>query len=218
MAKIINEESNGNKMEKIKIIGITGLYCAGKNHIAKILEKRSLPVLDIDKLGHEVIEREKERIKARFGEEILKDGKVDRKRLGDKVFGKPAELAALEEIIHPIVNQDTLSWLNSRRGNACAINAALLHRSSAFENLDLIILVEAPFFTRLLRAKKRDCLSWSALFKRFRSQEKFGSQYFKGKTDIYRVGNKGFSGFRSNYQKTRLENLIDKILSQKGIL
>ena len=204
-------------MKKSKIIGITGLYCAGKNHIAKILEKRSLPVLDIDKLGHEAIESEKEHIKARFGEEIIMDGHVNRKSLGDKVFGKPTELAALEDIIHPIVNRETLSWINSQEGKACAINAALLHRSSAFENLDLIIFVKAPLFTRLLRAKKRDRLSWIALFKRFCSQEKFDSQYFKGKTDIYRVENKGFFGFRNNYQETRLENLIDKILSQKGI-
>ena len=53
------------------IIGITGTYCAGKNHIALLLEKQKLPVLDVDKLGYNVIETEKQNIVNRFGTDIL---------------------------------------------------------------------------------------------------------------------------------------------------
>jgi len=208
----------GNK----KIIGLTGYYCAGKNHVANLLEKRLLPVLDVDKLGHKVIETEKERILERFGKDILgKDGLIDRKCLGARVFGKPWELAALEEIIHPRVNQETLAWINTRKEKACAINAALLHRSSAFNILDAVIIVEAPAIIRLFRARKRDCLPWTALLKRMESQSKFNSQYFKGKTDIYRVSNpsvcstSGRFGFLNNWRK--LESRIDNILSLQGI-
>jgi dephospho-CoA kinase len=42
-------------IEDKKLIGLTGTYCAGKNHVASLLEQRRLPVLDLDKLGHEVI-------------------------------------------------------------------------------------------------------------------------------------------------------------------
>ena len=129
-------------MKDKKVIGITGVYCAGKNNVSLLLEKRGFPVLDVDKLGHRIIETEKERILARFGEDILSaGGLIDRKRLGAKVFGKPKELAALEEIIHPGVNLETLNWINARKENACFINAALLHRSSAFEVLDAVIIV-----------------------------------------------------------------------------
>ena len=54
-----------------KIIGLTGTYCAGKNHVAGLLEKRGLAVLDVDKLGHQAIAEEKEAIVARFGAGIL---------------------------------------------------------------------------------------------------------------------------------------------------
>ena len=190
---------------KKRIIGLTGKYCAGKNHAAIFLERRSIPVLDVDKLGHEVIEKEKVSILKCFGEDILgADGSIDRRRLGDKVFGRQNELSALEEIIHPAVNRETLAWIDGQGEKTCAINAALLHRSSAFKKLDAVILVRAPFMVRLLRAKKRDRLPLTALLKRFGSQRGFSPQLLKGKTDIYIVENSAYS---------RLEKRIDEILS-----
>jgi len=207
-----------------KLIGLTGLYCAGKNHVALLLEQRGLPVLDADKLGHAVIEMEKECLLSRFGAEILGEGGlVDRKRLGAKVFGRPGELAALENIIHPRVNRETLEWIKTRKEKACVINAALLHRSSAFNELDAVIVVEASFLIRLLRARRRDHLPLSQLVKRFRSQSDFDTQYFKGKTDIYRVSNSsgcpnsGCPGSRAGSLRNKLENRINEILSREGI-
>ena len=200
------------------LIGLTGTYCAGKNHIAFLLEQRLLPVLDLDKLGHGIIEAEKERLIARFGADILTaDGLIDRKRLGNKVFGKPRELAALEGIIHPGVNRETIAWLNSQKGQICAINAALLHKSSVFDALDAVIIVKAPLPVRLLRAKKRDRLPWMALLKRFWSQRGFSSQYFRKNTDIYIMGNPGYFGFRKRFERDNLEKRIDEILSSSGL-
>jgi len=202
-------------MEKKKVIGLTGTYCAGKNFVASLLKERGLSVLDVDKLGHKVIEDEKKQLIARFGRDILADdGHIDRKLLGKKVFGKPDELAALEEIIHPAVNRETLSWINDKNERSCVINAALLHRSSVFEKLDAVIIVEAPLLIRLLRAKKRDKLPWSALINRFKSQIKFHSQYFNRKTDIYRVENSGFPCLK---KQSRLETQIDEIFSLLGL-
>ena len=199
-----------------KLIGLTGAYCAGKNHVAALLEERLIPALDLDKLGHGIIEEEKERLLARFGGDILEPGGlIDRKRLGNKVFGKPDELAALEDIIHPGVNRETLVWINSRKEQICVINAALLHRSAVFDALDAVIIVEAPFIVRLLRARKRDRLHWVSLLRRFRSQRRFNSQYFKKNTDIYKVENSGFFGFRERFLKEKLEKRIDEILSRQ---
>ena len=197
-----------------KIIGLTGTYCAGKNHVASLLEKRNIPVLDVDKLGHQVIEAEKDRLIVRFGSDILDpQGLVDRKRLGLKVFGKAEDLAALEEIVHPAANRETLSWIDKQEEKTCVINAALLHRSQAFEAMDAVIIVEAPLFVRLLRARKRDGLPWPSLLKRFRSQSTFSAQYCKGKTDIYRVENFGFSCCGT---QSKLETRINEILSLMG--
>ncbi|MDR1948957.1 MAG: dephospho-CoA kinase [Spirochaetaceae bacterium] len=198
------------------LIGLTGLYCAGKNYVAGLLERRGLPVLELDKLGHEVLETEREAILSRFGPGVLgPGGLVDRKLLGAMVFGKPAELAALEGIVHPAVNRITETWIKKNGDRPCVINAALIHRSCAFPRLDCIILVKTPVLTRLLRARKRDRLPWTTLVKRFRSQREFTPQYFKKNTDIYTVYNHGLSGFPAFFGGP--EKQIEVILSRIGI-
>jgi dephospho-CoA kinase len=200
------------------ILGLTGTYCAGKNYVASRLEKRGLSVLDVDKLGHKAIETEREVILNRFGREILdEDGAIDRRLLGARVFGRPTELASLEAIVHPAANRMTQEWIQGQGGKPCVINAALLHRSSAYKDLDLVILVEAPWLTRLLRAKKRDHLPFKVLIERFNSQKDFVSQYFSENTDIYRVENRGYFGFGSSKREEKLEHRIDEILSPLGL-
>lgn len=196
------------------LIGLTGKYCAGKNHVAAILEKRGVPVLDVDKLGYQALEAEKETIFAKFGWDLQKaDGSLDRRLLGKRIFGKPEKLAEAEAIIHPSVNRLVNEWITrdtTEQNKPRVINAALLHRAAVFTQLDCIILVTSPLFTRLLRAKRRDKLSWQEILKRFLSQKKFNSQYLSVKAEIYRVRNPEIVGSRKMNQK--LEQKIDKIL------
>jgi dephospho-CoA kinase len=171
----------------------------------------------LDKLGHQVIENEKTHIIEHFGSSILRvDGTVDRGLLGKQVFGNPNELAFLESIIHPAVQKMTLEWINDGSGKTKVINAALLHRSEVFGELELIIIVKAPWITRLLRAKKRDKLSFYQLIKRFKSQKKFNSQYLKANADIHIVDNRGYFKLCSQFYKRNLETQMDKILAGKG--
>jgi dephospho-CoA kinase len=196
------------------IIGLTGPYCAGKNHVARLLENRGFPVLDLDRLGHLAIEEERAAILDRFGPSVLDEkGAVDRRRLGERVFGRPGELRALEAIVHPAVDRMTGEWMDSRRG-PWVLNAAVLHRSAYFGRLGCLILVGAPFLTRLLRARRRDRLSWAGLLKRFASQRNFAPQYLRLNADIYRVENRGLG---VPHDQGKLEARIDEILSGEGI-
>jgi dephospho-CoA kinase len=200
------------------IIGLTGMYCAGKNHVARLLEERGIPVLDVDKLGHRALEIEKDAVAARFGPSVLgPGGTVDRWRLGALVFGNPEELAALQEIVHPVANRLTMEWIASQNGRPCVINAAVLHKSAAFDRLDAIILVKAPVLTRLLRARKRDRLPWAELIKRFASQREFASQYFTRKSDIYTVCNRGYTPVCTRIWRRSLEKRIASVITRLGI-
>ena len=206
-----------------KIIGLTGKYCAGKNRVASILEQRGLPVLDIDLLGHQALEAEKAAITAKFGSSIIDTkGMIDRKLLGKIVFDDPEKLAELEAIVHPLVNLMAEQWISGQTGN-CVINAALLHKSTFFEKLDFIIIVNSPFFFRLRRSRTRDRLPWLNLLKRFYRQREFNSQYLSGKADIYRVENPeflikpGISSVKLQQLAAKLEEKIDEILINEGI-
>jgi dephospho-CoA kinase len=193
------------------LIGLTGMYCSGKNYIAALLEKRGLAILDVDKLGYIAIENTKAAIFARFGETIKnQNGSVNRRLLGEMVFGREDSLAALEAIVHPEANRLSLEWITAQNGRPCVINAALLHKSAVFGELDGIILVSAPWLVRLIRAKQRDKLPWTAILKRFSSQKQFAVHYLTGNADIYKVGNPGMN-------RMKLENQIDVILSKMGL-
>jgi dephospho-CoA kinase len=196
------------------LIGLTGLYCAGKNHVASLLEKRGLPVLDVDALGHEALEAKKDAVVRRFGSGILEPGgRIDRRLLGALVFGKPEALAALERIVHPKVNDLTGDWIGRQRG-PCVINAALLHKSSAFSWLNAVMVVSAPLPVRFFRARKRDALTLAALMRRFSSQKDFPfqtrrrAQLFPSTADIYIIKNSGFPGSR-RYLEKRIDAILE---------
>ncbi|MDR0378035.1 MAG: dephospho-CoA kinase [Spirochaetaceae bacterium] len=210
------KKNDGNQP---RIIGLTGAYCAGKNHVARLFEARGVPVLDVDKLGHHVLEIERDAVAARFGSLVLgPDGAVDRRRLGAVVFGNPEELAALEGIVHPAVNRLTLEWIAGQEGRSCMVNAALLHKSAVFDLLDAVILVKAPVLTRLLRARKRDRLPWAELWKRFASQREFTAQYFSRKSDIYTIYNRGCTSVSTCFWRGSLEKQAALAAARLGIL
>jgi dephospho-CoA kinase len=199
-------------------IGLTGSYCAGKNHVANLLHTRGFEVLDVDRLGHTALELEKTAIVAMFGEAILADdGLINRRKLGERVFSNPEELRNLEKIIHPAVNKLTEDWLAAHEGHDLVVNAALLHRSTVFERLDMIILVRAPFITRLCRARKRDKLPFLDLIKRFASQKDFNSQYFQKRADIHYIDNRGSFGPFHTFRARGLERRLDSVLARKGM-
>jgi len=207
----------------VLLIGLTGTYCAGKNHVAAMLASRGLPVLDVDKLGHACLENQKAAVFERFGDDTKNpDGSVNRKALGAKVFGNKAEIAALEAIVHPEANRMTTDWVEAQGGKTCVVNAALLHKSVVFGRLDCILLVQAPWLVRLVRAVRRDRLPLAVLLRRFASQKQFVSQYLAGNADIYRVENPGIGkpvlsrnpDRRKTRLEYRLEQRIDKILAE----
>jgi dephospho-CoA kinase len=194
------------------LLGLTGPYCAGKNFAGGILAEKGFAVLDVDKLGHVALENQKDAVAARFGNGVLgADGRIDRRALGAFVFGKPRELAALEDIVHPEVNRLTLEWMEPRRNSDCVINAALLHKSGAFTMLDAVIFIRAPYIARMLRARRRDGLPFREIRRRFNSQ-RFDVYYSGEKTDIYYINNCGF-GFCRPLNRSRFERRLDEILS-----
>ncbi|MDR2150414.1 MAG: dephospho-CoA kinase [Spirochaetaceae bacterium] len=195
------------------LIGLTGLCCAGKNYVASFLEEAGLAVLDLDLVGHRVLDREKEAIVREFGAAVVRaDGSVDRKALGAVVFAVPEKLRRLEALVHPAVDRVTADWLNEHKGRICVLNAALLHKSAFFRHLRCLIIVKASFITRLIRAKRRDNLPFSVLLKRFKSQEHFAAQDMPQNADIHFIINERFFGL--HFKATQLNGQIQDILSK----
>ena len=87
-----------------QVIGLTGTIASGKSTAAAYFhEKYGVPVIDADKVGHEVLEDPRiiGQLTEAFGGDILVHGRIDRKKLGNKVFDDPASLERLNGITHP---------------------------------------------------------------------------------------------------------------------
>lgn len=90
-----------------KVICLTGGIASGKSTAARFLKEQGAHVIDADVLGHRTYEPGSPahaKVVAAFGADVLAaDGRIDRKALGAKVFGKPAELKKLTDIVWPAI-------------------------------------------------------------------------------------------------------------------
>ena len=147
----------------MKIIGITGPTGAGKTTALRALADLGACVIDADAVYHQLLEGSapmREALTARFGASILDDGgKIDRKRLGNLVFGDPAALADLNAITHRFVEEEIarLEAQAVKEGRpAVAIDAIALIESGVADRCDAVVGVLAPRELRVRRIMARE--------------------------------------------------------------
>ncbi|RFP56499.1 MAG: dephospho-CoA kinase [Limnothrix sp. CACIAM 69d] len=114
----------------MRIIGLTGGIATGKTTVSDYLAASyGLPVLDADQLARSAVEPGSPLLPAiaqRFGAEVIgADGLLDRPRLGEIVFQKPAERQWLEAQIHPIVRAQLLAGIAAHQGRSNSIVLAI---------------------------------------------------------------------------------------------
>jgi len=146
--------------DALKVIGLTGRYCAGKSSIAKALVERGMVEIDVDALGHTALNDSVDELRTVFSDAVIDDsGNVDRRALGAVVFGNESQLRRLEAVVHPrmVESVKTLIEQERKRGTAAVVvNAALLHRMHLDALCDTICFVKTPVVLRFLRARRRD--------------------------------------------------------------
>lgn len=90
-----------------RVICLTGGLASGKSTAARFLKEQGAHVIDADLLGHRSYEPGSPahaQVVAAFGEDVLAaDGRIDRKALGAKVFGRPDQLKKLTDIVWPAI-------------------------------------------------------------------------------------------------------------------
>ena len=141
------------------IIGLTGGIGAGKSLVANYFFSLGADVIDADDLARKAIERGSEgfdEVVATFGDAIMKDGDIDRRKLGEIVFNDPQKRKQLEAIIHPKVQQ---AFSDARKsvaeGEVLIYEIPLLVETNAADRFDKVITVEAPMDVRIERLKAR---------------------------------------------------------------
>ena len=165
------------------IIGICGKSGCGKSTLAKqIVELTSNRAihLDIDKVGHNVLllPEVKEELINSFGESIIKENIVDRKKLGEMVFNSRNEMNKLSDITWKHMQIEIDNFLILHKDKIIILDWLLLSVSKYFDMCDIKILLDIPYEIRKQRAMKRDNISKEAFDLREKASIEFDESAF----------------------------------------
>ena len=129
-------------------VGLTGGIASGKSTVASLLRDQDCMVLQMDPVGHELLEPGQsayDEVVREFGDSILAPGDaIDRSKLGAIVFADTAKRARLNQILHPRILDVVLKWfaaLDCPGGPEFAVvEAALIVESGFHKQLDNLIV------------------------------------------------------------------------------
>lgn len=160
----------------MRVYGLTGGIASGKSTVSRMLRELGVPVLDADAFARQVVEPGTPglaAVAARFPDVLTPDGRLDRARLGARVFADAGERAALNAIVHPLVGQAFLEKVQelAEQGVERAVyDVPLLIENGLHKNMDGVILVWVPRPIQKARLMTRDGLDEAAAEARLAAQ------------------------------------------------
>ena len=137
------------------IVALTGGIGSGKSTVGELFQQLGAVVVDSDQLAREVVERGSlgfEQIVTLFGDEILKNGEINRSMLAEIIFKDPAKRKDLEQITHPLIRKAFSDIVSKSGDQAIVINQIPLLVESKYEyNFDHVITVSTSEDKRIER-------------------------------------------------------------------
>lgn len=156
------------------IIGITGGIGSGKTTLSNIIRSQGYPVYDTDREARIIQNSDQDVIrqtKDLFGEDIYRDGQLDRQAVASLVFRQPELLQKLSSIVHPAVKKGFLQWITQFNPNDLVfVESAVLFEGGFNSLTDKIILVTASEEVRIRRVMARDKVDRSRVTDRIKNQ------------------------------------------------
>lgn len=161
-----------------KVICLTGGLASGKSTAARYLQAQGAHVIDADRLGHRAYAPGTPghaQVLSAFGPEVAApDGTIDRKALGARVFGQPAQLKKLTDIVWPAIRalaQEEIARVRAAEpGRIIVLEAAVLLEAGWQDLGDevWVVIVDRP--VAIARAMARDGLPRATVESRLDAQ------------------------------------------------
>jgi len=141
-------------------IGITGGIGSGKSIVCKVFSCLGIPVYDADTRAKWLTNHMpeiREKVITLLGKNAYdSNGEYDRAYVSSLVFQDENLLKQLNSIIHPVVMKDTLDWVAKQNSGYVIKEAAIMKKAGDGNDLDYVIVVEAPVALRIERILQRD--------------------------------------------------------------
>ncbi len=144
----------------MKVLGLTGSIGMGKTTAAMLLRRLGVPVHEADAAVHRLLGRGGAAVGA-VGAAfpgIVRNGAIDRKALGARVFGDGEAMERLERILHPLVREDSARFLKQarrRRRRIAVLDVPLLFEVGRERECEATLVVTAPSFVQRARVLAR---------------------------------------------------------------
>ncbi len=162
------------------IVGLTGGMGVGKSTVASLLSDHGAEIIDVDALGREILEPGGLAVSPvidRFGPGVAgTDGGINRAALAEIVFGDEGQLAALEQISHPAINElmdQTVEALKTADAIVVYDMAVLVESRLGYDTnhpYEVVVVVEAPMAERLERLQTQRGIERDDALARIESQ------------------------------------------------
>jgi len=130
----------------------------GKSTTAQMFRDEGVAVHDSDAAVHAIYRGPQSEAIERAFPGSVSDGAVDRGKLAAMTLGQPQEIARLERIVHPLVQQMRRDFINAERARGAEIavvDIPLLYETGAEKEVDKVVVVTASPETQRERVMAR---------------------------------------------------------------
>lgn len=142
------------------IVGVTGGIGSGKSAVMQAFEQLGIVAEDADVMARVVVEPGKPALKAileHFGPDVLApDGSLNRPALRQLIFSDADAKQWLENLLHPLINQELEERLSAAQSPYALLVSPLLFETGQDRLVDRVLVVDVPETVQLERASQRD--------------------------------------------------------------
>jgi dephospho-CoA kinase len=152
-------------------IVLTGSIGTGKSTVSSMLQHHGFEVIDADKISKEILPLHVEEVRALFGENVIVDGRIDRKALGEIIFNDKNEREKLNALMRPLIREEIFrrSELLEVKQKPYIIDIPLYYESEGYD-CKLVVVVYAPIEVQRKRLMVRENFTKEEAQKRIDAQ------------------------------------------------
>lgn len=168
-------------------VGLTGPTGAGKSYVCEIFRQKGFKIIDCDKIAHELTAKNASiltELASEFGEDVVKNGELDRKLLASRAFDTKEHTKKLNSILHPAIAEKC----KEEAQGLTVLDASQLFEANMQNDCYKVIGVLADEDVRIKRIIARDNITEQQA--KLRMSAQFDNDYFIDNCD-YIIYNNG---------------------------